>query len=293
MTRHLAPLVLLLSGCAQTGTGSVLPSDAGLPADVRSLAVAPLAPPPLPPVEDVGGVAFVPTSAEQTWAAVALPTDTPALTQTLWVRQVHHALPDLSGSGVRLDHVDVPGLVVWHLEGPQESRADALSSLLTAIAAPALSDDGLAGALSTRPHSSDPADPVTLRALHEQTAVRARLWVSADADGRQRVEPATQSWQAGESLSDGDVWLVERAGGYIAQAACQVGNLGGSSSEDIRRTATSAVSHRVASHNEAVPSAVEAWRSGQPDVVGAMHQHIETLPLSDSPPGGCTAPERR
>lgn len=281
MMRHTWMFSLVLAGCAQTSTGPLLPSDAGLPADIQTLAVAPLRATALPTVEDVAGVAFVPTTAASTWAAIAMPMDTPALTQTLWVRQVTRALPDLSVDGVTITVEDTAGLVVWTLNGTQDTRAAAVATLLNAIATPLLTDDGLAGALSTRPHSSDPADPVTLRALHEQTAVKQRLWLSTDSAGRQRIESGTQAWPEGVPLADGDEWLSARARGYTALAYCQTNNVGEASPDTVRSVAKGIVAQRTA-RTTAVPVAAEAWRAAQPDFIGTLEQRIDQTDLPDT-----------
>ncbi len=283
MSRLIWLASLVAAGCTQPGTGPLLPTDAGLPADIHTLATSPLQAPPPPTVEDIAGAAFVPTAAQTTWTAMALPMDTPALTQTLWVRQITRALPDLSEDGVTLTVADTAGLVVWTLNGPQDSRASALATLLNAIASPQLTDDGLAGALTTRPHSSDPADPVTLRTLHEQTAVTRRLWLSADSTGRERVGTSTETWKAGVPVSDGDEWLSARARGYTALASCKINKLGGSSPENIRRIANGIVMRRARGARAAVPLAAEAWRAGQPDFIEAIQQRIEVTDLPEHP----------
>jgi hypothetical protein len=283
MTRFGSMIGLVFVACAQNDIGPLLPSDAGLTTDIQTLAVGPLSPPPPTAVEDVAGVTFVPTTARRTSVAIATPMDTPALTQTLWVRQVTRALPDLSTTGVTVATTDMAGMVVWNLQGPQDGRTSALDALLIAIAAPQLSDDSLAAALSTRPHSSDPADPLTLRKLHQETAVRHRLWLSSGAAGREQMALATQAWDAGGRLDAGDVWLDVRAEGWLALASCRVRNVGGSSSATIRLVANGIIQQRGAQALAEVPLAAERWRSGQPDVSTALRRRFDQAPVVEAP----------
>lgn len=272
-------LGLGLFGCSQNATSSQRPADAGLPADVHALAPAPLMPPFLTTTEDLGGVSY--TSAAQTTVAIALPVDTPSLTQALWIRQVMQVLPDLSLDGTTVSVAATPGLAVWTLHAPPQGQSSAVRALLGAIAQPQLSDNGLAGALSTRPHSSDPADPATLRALHEHIAVRHRLWIAAPPEARAAVTANIGSWDAGEPATDGEAWLTEYAHQAVVSATCRVDTLGSAPTDVIRRVAQGAVDRRTAGI-----ATLHAWRAGTSDTRDALHRAIDT---ASATPADCAA----
>lgn len=290
MIRYFALFSTVLVACAQTSTGPLLPSDAGLPADVATLAVPELQAPDISAAQDLAGVAFVPNTSSTSHVAIALPADTPPLTQALLIRQISRSLPDLSVDGVTLNVKETPGLVVWTLNGPQAGRTNALPALITAIANPQLTDDGLAGALSTRPHSTDPADPVTLRTLHTQTAVKSRLWISTDS-ATQELEPSVQALQDGTAVDDGDAWLDVRAQRYAHLAMCQIGTIGGSTPDTVRRMAKGLVVRRVATGSTVFPITAEVWRAGQADFFPAIQLRIDQVELPESHTmSACTFP---